>query len=129
MINARRHNHQIALLQPDSHPVVILASDIKVPASSEYVPDLLVFVQMFVEEVLHLLFVAGERGGADLDLVSVLVVPILGDFVDAVEIVGEFVVDYAERGEVGWVDEAAGVVGLALVALDVVLGLGCGWLE
>lgn len=41
--------------------------------------------------------------------------------VDGGEVVGEFVVDDAEGGEVGGVDVAAGVVRFALVAL----GGGC----
>lgn len=42
---------------------------------------------------------------------------LLGQFVDGVE-GGEVAVEDAEGAEVGFVDEAAGVVRLALVALD-----------
>jgi hypothetical protein len=83
---------------------------------------------MLVEEVLHLLLVVRQRGGGNLNLVTVFVVPFAGDLVYGVEVVREFVVDDAEFGEVGWVDGAAGVVGEALVALVCLLvGWRCGW--
>ena len=72
-----------------------------------------------MEEVFHFLFVARERGRADLDLVAVLVVALRGDLVDGFEVVGEFVVDYSKGGEVVWVEVAAAVVGFALVALSI----------
>ena len=58
MIDPTRHNHQIALLELDPHPIVVLPSDIEIPASSKYIPDLLILVKMLMEEVLDLLFVA-----------------------------------------------------------------------
>ena len=44
MINARRHDHQIALLQSNPHPVIALVPDIEVPASRENIPDLFILV-------------------------------------------------------------------------------------
>ena len=117
MVNSRRHNHQIALLQPQSNPRIILTPHVEVPAATQNIPDLLIFVQVLVEESLDFLLVAGQEVGGNLDLVAVLVVALGGDFVDGLEVVGEVVVGDTEGGEVGWVDGAAGVVGEALVAL------------
>lgn len=117
MVNSRRHNHQIALLQPQSNPRIILTPHVEVPAATQNIPDLLIFVQVLVEEGLDFLLVAGQEVGGNLDLVAVLVVALGGDFVDGLEVVGEVVVSDSEGGEVGWVDGAAGVVGEALVAL------------
>jgi hypothetical protein len=125
MINPRRHNHQIALLQPQPYPSIILAPHIKIPATAQNIPNLLILMKMLVEEGFHLFFVAGQQVGGDFDLVAVLVVALGGDFVDGVQVVGEVVVGDAEGGEVGWVDGAAGVVGEALVALrESVSGVG-----
>ena len=128
MINSRRHNHQIALLQPQPHPIVVLAPYIKVTPAAQDISDLLVLVQVLVEECLDLLFVARQEVGGYFDFVAVFVGALGGDFVDALEVVREVVVGYAEGGEVGWVDGAAGVVGEALVALVVggVSGVGVG---
>jgi hypothetical protein len=117
MVNPRRHNHEIALLQPQSNPRIILAPHIKVPSTAQNISNLLIFVQVLVEEGLDFLLVAGQEVGGNLDLVAVLVVALGGDFVDGLEVVGEVVVGDTEGGEVGWVDGAAGVVGEALVAL------------
>jgi hypothetical protein len=117
MINPRRHNHQIALLQPQPNPRIVPTPHIKIPTPAQNIPYLLVLVQVLVEEGFYLFFVAGQEVGGDFDLVAVLVVALGGDFVDRLEVVGEVVVGYAEGGEVGWVDGAAGVVGEALVAL------------
>jgi hypothetical protein len=70
-----------------------------------------------VEESLHLILVAGKQLGRNLNLVAVLVVALGSDLVHAVQVVGEVVVFYAERGEVFWVHWASGVVREALVAL------------
>lgn len=125
MVNARRHNHKIALLKPQAHPIVILAPDIKVSSTTQNVADLLVLVQVFVEESLHLLLIAGKQLGRNLNLVAVLVVALGSDLVDAVQVVGEVVVFYAERGEVFWVHWASGVVREALVALLRVVLVKC----
>lgn len=117
MVNASGHNHQVALLQPNPHPIIALAPDIEVSSTFQNIPDLLILVQMFVEEVLDLLFIIRERGGGDLDLVAVLVRAGAGDGVHGVKIFRVVVVQDAELGEIVWVDGAAGVMGEALVAL------------
>jgi hypothetical protein len=57
VVNARRHDHQVALLKPQA--VVVSAPHIKVSTASQDVADLLIFVQVLVEEGLDLLLVAG----------------------------------------------------------------------
>jgi hypothetical protein len=59
VVNARRHDHQVALLKPQADPVVVSAPHIKVSTASQDVADLLIFVQVLVEEGLDLLLVAG----------------------------------------------------------------------
>ena len=125
MVNARRHDHKITLLEPQAHRIVVLAPDIKVSSTSQNVADLLVLVQVLVEEGLHLLLVARKQLGGNLNLVAVLVVALGSDLVDAVQVVGEVVVFYAERGEVFWVHWASGVVREALVALLRVVLVKC----
>jgi hypothetical protein len=117
VVDARRHNHKITLLEPQAHPVVVLAPNIEVSSTSQNVADLLVLVQVLVEEGLHLLLVAGEQLGRNLNLVAVLVVALGSDLVDAVQVVGEVVVCYAESGKVFWVHWASRVMREALVAL------------
>lgn len=124
MINPRGHNHQISLFQFNPHPFVLFIADIEVASAIENVADLFVFVEMFVEEVFHFFFVVGEEGGGDFDFVAVFVLPRAGYAVYFGEVVGEFVVEDAEFGEVGGVDFAAAVVGFALVALVVVVLVG-----
>lgn len=118
MVYARGHDHQISLLQPNSHPIVILTPNIKVPSAIQYISDLLILMEVLVEEVLDLFFVVGKGGGRDVDLVAVLVRALAGDPVDGINVVWEVVVDYAERGEVVWVDSTAAVMWLALVTLS-----------
>lgn len=124
VVNPRRHNHQIALLQPQPHPRIVLTPHIKVSAASQNVPNLLVLVQVLVEESFDLLLVTGEEGRRNLNLVAVLVAALGGDLVHAVQVVREEVVGYADGGEVGGVDRAAGVVGEALIAFEVVKPVG-----
>lgn len=131
MINPRGHNHQIALLQPDPHPIVLPTTHIEISTTAEDVADLLVLVQVLVEEVLDLLLVPRQQRGRDFDLVPVLVAALRRDLVHGCEVVWEVVVGDAEGGQVGGVDGAAGVVGETLVALQVVVlvrwvGLGGG---
>jgi len=128
MVNPRRHNHQIALLQPQPHPLIALAPHVEIPAARQDVADLLILVQVFVEEGLDFFLVPGQQVGGDFDFVAVFVGALARDFVDRVQVVREVVVGHAEGGEVGWVDGAAGVVGEALVALVVggVSGVGVG---
>jgi hypothetical protein len=91
MVNSRRQNNQIAFLEPNSHPVVTLAPNIKVTRTIQNVPDLLILMQMLVEERLHLLFVdVAHLLWADGDFIPVLVAAgcsnrfDAGDFRDAV---------------------------------------------
>jgi hypothetical protein len=88
MINPRRHNHQIALLQPNPHPIIALRPHIKIPTAVQNIPYLFILVQVLVEEVLYFLLIVGERGGGDVDLVAVFVVSFAGDAVDGVDVVG-----------------------------------------
>lgn len=120
MINPRGHNHQISLLQFNPHPFVLFIANIEVTSAVEDVANFFVFVEMFVEEVFHFFFVVWEEGRGDFDFVAVFVLARAGYAVYFGEIVGEFVVEDAEFGEVGRVDFAAAVVGFALVALVVV---------
>ena len=59
MIDPSRHNHQVTLLQPNSHPVVLLPTNVEISASAKDVPDLFILMQMLIEEVLYFLFVVG----------------------------------------------------------------------
>ena len=81
-------------------------------------------MQVLVEEHLDLVLVNGThlvRG--DGDLVAVLVGALRGEGVDVGD-AGAAPVEDAEVGEVGFWDGAAGVVGLALVARQVVVVVG-----
>jgi len=117
VIDARRHDHEITLLKPQAHPIIILAPDIKVSSTSQNVADLFVLVQVLVEESLHLLLVAGEQLGRNLNLVAVLVVALGSDLVDAVQVIRKVVVCYAESGKVFWVHWTPRIVREALVTL------------
>lgn len=92
MIDASRHDHQITLLQPYAHPVIIFAAHIEVSTTAQDISDLLVLMKVLVEEVLHLLFISWESRWADLDLISILVVALLGDAIHRVEVIWELVV-------------------------------------
>ena len=74
MVDSRRHNSQISLLQSESDPIVSLAPHVKVTGTIENISDFLVFVEMLVEEDLDLFLVVGQGGGGDGDFVAVLVV-------------------------------------------------------
>lgn len=127
MINPRGHNHQIALLQPDPHPIVLPTTDVEISTATKDVANLLVLVQVLVEEVLDLLLVPRQQRGRDFDLVAILVAALRRDLVHGFQVVREVVVGDAEGGQVGGVDGAAGVVGEALVALQVVVLIEVGW--
>lgn len=73
---------------------------------------------MFVEEVLHFFFVAGQGGWRDCNDIAVFVFALGGELVDRVD-GGEVEVEDPKLGEFLWWYGAAGVVGLALVALVV----------
>lgn len=119
MVYAGGQDNHVVLLEPDAHPVVGLASDVKVTRAVADVSDLLVFVEVFGKEHFDLVLVYGAHGvGGHGDDVPVFVVAVFGDGVDF-GYLGAVVVQDAEAGEVRGVDVAAGVVGLALVALFV----------
>ena len=126
VVDPRRHNSQIPLLQSQSDPIVTLTPHVKVTRAIQDISNLLIFVKMFVEKDLYFFLVVWEGGGGDCDFVAVLVVARGCEFVYVVER-GEVVADYAEFGEVGGGDWAAGVVGEALVALCGVVWLD-GWM-
>lgn len=124
MVYPRRHDDQILLLEPDPDPIVPLVPHVKVPCAVQYVPDLLVLVQVLVEEHLDLVLVRLAHGlGRHGDLVAVLVAALRGDGVDVGD-GGTVLVDDAERAQGFGGDGAAGVVGLALVAGEVVEPVG-----
>lgn len=95
MIDPGRHDHEIVLVKLNAHPVVVLASAIKVPPTIEDISYLLVLVDVLVEEHLHFVFVGGTHLlWGDCDLVAVLVAALGGDFVDVGD-VGVVVVEDA----------------------------------
>lgn len=57
MVDASRKNDQVILLDIDADPFVPFAANIEVPIAVQNPADLFVFVQMFVEEHAHFLFV------------------------------------------------------------------------
>lgn len=63
MIDTRRQDDQIILLDAQADPLVILATDVKVPGAVEDIPNLLVLVQMLVEEGANLGLVRRTEGG------------------------------------------------------------------
>lgn len=74
MINPRGQNNQIALLQPNPHPLIPLAPDVKIPRPVPDIPYLLIFMEMLVEEHFHLGLVDFAHGGrGDGDFISVRV--------------------------------------------------------
>ena len=75
MINPRRQNEQIPLLQPDPHPLLIsLLPHIKIPGAIQDISDLLVLVHVLVEERLDLVLVdIAHCGRRDGDFIPVLV--------------------------------------------------------
>ena len=117
MVDPSRKNDQIILTQPNPYPLILLPTHIKVPLPISNVPNLLVLVQMFTKERLHLLLVdIAHSLRRDADLVAVLVAALGGQGVDKVNCWAVAVED-ADGLEVGLGDGAAGVVRQALVAL------------
>jgi len=107
MIDSRRHDHQIVLLQLDPHPIIAFAPHIKVASTIEDVPNLFVLVQMLMEEVLHFLLIdVAHGGGRDGDLIAVLVMALRCDGIDIRDI-GVVVVQDAKLGQVVGVHGAA----------------------
>jgi hypothetical protein len=121
MIYPRRQHQQIILFQSNPYPLVPLAAHVEIPVPVQDVPDLLVLVQVLFEEHLDLVFVDGAHlVGRDGDFVAVLVGALRRNGVDGRD-TGAVPVEDAERREVGFRDRAAGVVGRALVAGQVVV--------
>jgi hypothetical protein len=117
MINARRHNHQVMLLQLNPHPIITLTSHIKKAPTIKNIPDLLILVQVLVEEILHFFFVHVAHGlWGNGNFIAVLVIAFRGNGVHVIQIWEVESLD-AELSEVIRIDCAARVVGLALVAL------------
>jgi hypothetical protein len=117
MINARRQNKQVILLQENSNPLIALVSNIKISASVSDISDLLILMHVLGEKRLDFLFVDVPhllRGHGD--HIAVLVAACRGESVDLRDF-REVVVNDADAGEGvdGYV--AAGVVGFTLVAL------------
>ena len=120
MINPSRKNNQIILTQPNAHPLILLPTHIKVSLPIANVSNLLVLMQMLTEECFHFLLVdVAHSLRRDADFVAVLVAALGGQGVDEVDGWAVAVED-ADGLEVGLGDGAAGVVGLALVALLIV---------
>lgn len=119
MVDAGRQDNQVVLLEANAHPFVRGVAHVKVASTTAHVADLLVLVQVLVEEALDLGLVdVAHRGRRDLDLVAVAVAAVGRQLVD-VGNVGDAVVQDAEALQGVVVDLLAGVVGEALVALDV----------
>jgi hypothetical protein len=74
MVDSRRHNSQIPLLQSQTNPIITLTSDVKVPSTIKDISDFLVLVKVLVEEDFDLFLVIGQCGGRNGDFVAVLVV-------------------------------------------------------
>lgn len=123
VIDAGWQDNQIVLFQSDAHPIVLLGADVEEALAVEDVADLFIFVEMLVEEHLHLLFVdCAHLFGGDGDFVAVLVGAAFGDFVHVGGVFGgDVVVEDAESGEVGGGDGFARVMVETLVALRWVL--------
>lgn len=117
MVDPRGENNQITLLQPDPHPIIVLAPDIEESRAIQNISDLLILMQMLMEEALHLFLVnvthlLGRHG----NLIPVLVVALFSQCVDII-IRSNVTVENTQVGEIVRVDAAPGVVGQALVAL------------
>ena len=100
MVDTRRQDNQVILLKPDSHPVIILTSDIEVASTVANVSDLFVFVEVLIEEHFHFVFVdCAHGGGRDGDFIAVLVLALSGNCVHRGDF-GAVVVEHTQAGEV-----------------------------
>lgn len=87
VVDPRRQNYQIVLLESDSDPIVIFGSDIEVAGAVTNISDLLIFMEVLVEEHLHLGLVHLAHGlRRDCDLISVLVAALSRKTVDGREV-------------------------------------------
>ena len=123
VIDASGQDDQIILDELDADPLVPFVAHVKVARAIPDVPDLLVLVQVLVEELLDLGLVDGPHLlGRDGDLVPVLVPPLGGKRVDALQL-GDPEVQDADLFEIRDGHFPTGVVGETLVALFVTGGL------
>jgi len=100
MIDTRRQDNQVVFLKPDSHPVIILTSDIEVASSVANVSDLFVFVEVLIEEHFYFVFVDCAHGvGRDSDFIAILVLALSSDGIHGGDF-GAVVVEHAQAGEV-----------------------------
>lgn len=118
MVDASGKNNHIILDQVDADPLVLLASDVEVALAVNNIPNLLILVQVLGKEHLHLVLVdVAHALRRHADLVAVLVAALLGNRIDGVN--GRAVVVEDTKGcQLLFGDGAAGIVGLALVALS-----------
>ena len=118
VVDARGKDQQVVLLELDAHPVFVPRPHVKVALAAADVADLLVLVQVLVEEHLDLVLVdVAHLFGRHGDLIAVLVAPLGGQLVDALE-AGEAVVQDAEPAELILAHGPARVVRKALVPLE-----------
>jgi hypothetical protein len=83
MVNTTRQDNQITLFEPDPHPVVSFAPDIKESRAVQNVPDLLILVQMLVKEALDLFLVdVSHLFWRDCDLIPVFVTALGSQIID-----------------------------------------------
>lgn len=75
------------LLHLNPHPIIILAAHIEEPSAIQNVPNLLVFVQMFVEKYLNLLLVdIAHLLRRNCNLVTILIVALLRYGIDIFDV-------------------------------------------
>jgi hypothetical protein len=117
VVNAGWENDHVVLLELDSHPVVVLTPDVKVPLPATDVTDLLILVKMLIKEHLNfvLVYVAHLLRRHN-DLVTVLVSALLGHLVDSIKL-WKTVVKDADLLESFSIDETTRIVGKTLVTL------------
>lgn len=126
MIDTRRQDDEVSLVQMDPDPAVGAVADVKVAVAVANVPNLLILVQVLREEGFDLVFVGvahllGRHG----DLVAVAVAPRRRQRVHRRH-VGQMEVEHADAGEAVGVYRLARVVRLALVALEGGMEVGDG---
>jgi len=121
MIDARRQDDQIVLLQLDPDPVVSFTPHIEEALPIQYVPDFLVLVQVLIEEHLDLVLInSAHLLRRDCDLISVLVAAVLGYLINGRHR-RTMMIENPQLTQTGRIDWAPRIVVLALVALDSVL--------
>lgn len=76
MVDSGRQHQQIVFLHQNSNPMVVQISDVKVAASLQNEPDLLVGVNVLCEENFQLGLVIGQCRGGKFQLVLISVAPV-----------------------------------------------------